>query len=364
MLARHLNAATRTETGLAHPVIGAGVMGAGIAQWLRAHQLPVILRDLNTEQVAKGIASIGRLHQEGVRRHVLTPHTSVLPVSELAAATEHPERMVGLHFFNPVRRMQLVEIMLARQTSPAVLLRAIRFTQQIGKLPVGVKDSPGFLVNRILMPYIIEAGNLFESAANLTNLDEAMLDFGMPMGPMRLLDEVGVDVTLPVARTPANHFSDRMQVPGLLEAMVQAGQFGRKSGTGFCVYSKSREPGSNPHIMQLRRSAISSGMSCVELQERMVLLMVNEAARCREEEIIADPADVDFAMVVGTGFAPFRGGPLRYAGQIGIARLVGAMDILADRGAHEPAAGANSFPCHGALGSEVGTAATAAGPPG
>ena len=137
---------------------------------------------------------------------ILATNTSALPVSELAAGTRRPERVVGLHFFNPVHRMQLVEIIAARQTAPEVLQRAVSFAQQIGKLPVVVKDSPGFLVNRILMPYLVEAGNLFENGASLANLDEAMLDFGMPMGPMRLLDEVGVDVALHVAQTLAAQF--------------------------------------------------------------------------------------------------------------------------------------------------------------
>src|SRR5437867_4454143 len=123
---------------------------------------------------------------------------------------------------NPVHRMQLVEIVAARQTSPEVLQRALRFVQQIGKLPVIVRDSPGFLVNRILMPYLVEAGNLFENGATVTDLDEAMLDFGMPMGPMRLLDEVGIDVALHVAQTLSASFPERLKVPGLLPKMVQS----------------------------------------------------------------------------------------------------------------------------------------------
>ena len=223
-------------------VIGSGVMGAGIAQWLSSRKLPVILRDLNTEQVARGMASIAKVYQDGAKRHVFTPlevrdgmdrihpapmevplrqvdlvieaaveklelkkkifqrldelagddtllatNTSALPISELAAGTRRPERVLGLHFFNPVHRMQLVEIVATRHTSPEALQRALRFVQQIGKLPVIVKDSPGFLVNRILMPYLVEAGNLFEAGASVTDLDEALLDFGMPMGPMALL---------------------------------------------------------------------------------------------------------------------------------------------------------------------------------
>jgi 3-hydroxyacyl-CoA dehydrogenase/enoyl-CoA hydratase/3-hydroxybutyryl-CoA epimerase len=369
-------------------VIGAGVMGAGIAQWLSARQFPVILRDVSIDQVAKGMGGITKLFQDGVKRHVFTEreardgldrihpapcevplrttdliieaavenlalkkkifqrldeltgadailatNTSALPVSELAAATRHPERVLGLHFFNPVHRMQLLEIVIARQTAPEVVQRALRFAQQIGKLPVVVKDSPGFLVNRILMPYLIEAGNLFETGASTHDLDEVMLDFGMPMGPMRLLDEVGLDVGLHVAATLATAFGDRMKVPAALSRMVDTGLLGRKNGRGFYLHRKAKEPQPNPQVELFVHSLTAREFSREELQERMVFLMVNEAARCLEEQIVTDPADVDFAMIMGVGFAPFRGGPLRYADKLGTERLVGAMDHLTDCGA-------------------------------
>jgi 3-hydroxyacyl-CoA dehydrogenase/enoyl-CoA hydratase/3-hydroxybutyryl-CoA epimerase len=369
-------------------VIGAGAMGAGIAQWLSARGLPVVLRDVNTEQVARGMAGLARLYRDGVQRHTLTPreardgldriypapmevplrhvdlvieaavenlelkkkifqrlgelagddtllatNTSALPVSQLAAVTRRPERVLGLHFFNPVHRMQLVEIVATPQTAPEALARAVRFVQRIGKLPVVVKDSPGFLVNRILMPYLAEAGNLFENGASPENLDEAMLDFGMPMGPMRLLDEVGVDVARHVAQTLAASFSDRMPAPTALDKLVEAGLLGRKCGRGFYLYGKSGEPGSNPAAAAFVTSRTAAAMTRLELQERMVFLMVNEATRCLEEQIVTTPEDVDFAMIMGTGFAPFRGGPLRYADSLGAEKIVGAMEILADGGA-------------------------------
>ena len=369
-------------------VIGAGVMGAGIAQWLSSRQLPVILRDINTEQVAKGMAAIAKTYRDGAKRHVFTSlevrsgldriypapsevplrnvdlvieaaveklelkkkifqsldklagedtilatNTSALPISELAASTHQPERVLGLHFFNPVHRMQLVEIVAARQTSPEVLQRALSFVQQIGKLPVVVKDSPGFVVNRILMPYLIEAGNLFEAGASIADLDEAMLDFGMPMGPMRLLDEVGIDVALHVAQTIAANYGDRMHVPELLSKMAQAGLLGKKSGRGFYLHAKGKEPVANPAAIALISGNTQRATLGNDLQERMVLLMVNEAARCLEEEIVPDPADIDFAMIMGTGFAPFRGGPLRYADSVGVPNIVASMSRLVDSGA-------------------------------
>jgi len=369
-------------------VVGAGVMGAGIAQWLSARKLPVVLRDINVEQVAKGMATIAKIYHDGAKRHaftsvemragldrvfpapadvplqqvdlvieaaveklelkkkvfqrlddlagddtILATNTSALPVSELAASTRRPERVIGLHFFNPVHRMQLVEIVAARQTSPEVLQRALRFVQQIGKLPVIVKDSPGFLVNRILMPYLVEAGNLFEAGASIPELDEAMLEFGMPMGPMALLDEVGIDVSLHVAQTLAVHYRERMTVPDVLNKMIQAGLLGRKTGKGFYLHAKGKSPRPNPQTAAFVPSKAVSTLSRNDLQLRMVLLMVNEAARCLEEKVVSAPADVDFAMIMGTGFAPFRGGPLRYTDACGVTKLVGAMDRLVQNGA-------------------------------
>lgn len=370
-------------------VVGAGVMGAGIAQWISARQTPVILRDINAEQVANGMSTIGKLYRDGTKRHAFTPleaqqgldrvtpvpsevplhnvdlvieaavekmdlkkkiftrlaelasdetilatNTSALSVSEIAAAVAHPERVVGLHFFNPVHRMQLVEIVASKQTAPEVLQRTLQFVQRIGKLPVVVKDSPGFVVNRILMPYLIEAGNLFESGATIGDLDTAMLDFGMPMGPMRLLDEVGNDVSLHVAETLAAAFGDRLKIPAHLGEMIKAGLLGRKAGRGYYLHDKPKKDARpNPGVSAYVKNNCAQSLSRDELCERMVLLMVNESARCLEEGIVSEPGDVDFAMIMGTGFAPFRGGPLRYADSTGVGKLVSAMERLADSGA-------------------------------
>lgn len=369
-------------------VIGAGVMGAGIAQWSSSRDIGVVLRDINAEAIAKGLAGIARLYEAGVKRHALTKvearagmdriapsatdvpltntdivieaavekmelkkqlfarldelagpktilasNTSALSVSELAAATKHPGRVVGIHFFNPVHKMQLVEVVVGRQTEPDVVRRAVKFVQQIGKLPVVVKDSPGFLVNRILMPYLIEAGHLFERGARVEDIDECMLDFGMPMGPLRLIDEVGLDVCNHVATDLASKFSDRMSAPGVLPKMIADKLLGKKSGRGFYVHTKgATEPDVNPDIDKYHHDASCAKLTRDELQLRMVLLMVNEAARCLEEGLVAEPADVDFGMIMGTGFAPFTGGPLRFADFTGIAHLVNEMKALAGKG--------------------------------
>ncbi|MEW6302959.1 MAG: 3-hydroxyacyl-CoA dehydrogenase NAD-binding domain-containing protein [Verrucomicrobiota bacterium] len=366
-------------------VIGAGVMGAGIAHWLSSRGISVMLRDLMPEFVARGLSTIADLYAKGVKRRVLSSidarkgidriypvagesplnvdlvieaavekmdvkkeifrrlaettsgntilatNTSALSVSELAAATKSPDRVAGLHFFNPVHRMQLVEVVAGSETSPAVVARLVRFVQDIGKLPVVVKDSPGFIVNRILMPYLVEAGNLFEFGARVEDLDEAMLDFGMPMGPMRLIDEVGVDVAHHVAVTLAASFPDRLIVPDVLDKMLSGGLLGRKSEHGFYLHNADR-PDVNAGVNLFRLNDSAAQFSRAELQKRMVLLMVNEAARCLEEGVATNAADIDFAMVMGTGFAPFHGGPLRYADALGAKQVVAELNHLADFG--------------------------------
>jgi 3-hydroxyacyl-CoA dehydrogenase/enoyl-CoA hydratase/3-hydroxybutyryl-CoA epimerase len=360
-------------------VIGAGVMGSGIAQWLAARGVKVLLKDIDTDCVARGMGNIAKLFRVSVKKHalsrieardaadrifpivgeapmndvefiveaaverlepkkkifasleapnaVLATNTSALPITEIASVTSDPTRVVGLHFFNPVHRMQLVEIARGAQTSDETVGRAVSFVHQIGKYPVVVKDSPGFLINRILMPYLSEAGRLFERGARILDVDEAMLGFGMPMGPLRLLDEVGIDIANDVGATLSKHLPERMELPLVLKRMIERGWLGRKSGRGFYVYhhGKSRP---NSAAEELRIAASAIGISRRNMKRRMVLLLVNESARCLEEEIVGEPDDVDFAMIMGTGFAPFRGGPLRFADTLGLAGLVDEMSAL------------------------------------
>lgn len=367
-------------------VVGAGVMGGGIAQWSSARGLNVILRDINHEALAKGLAGIAKVYEQAVKRHAMTKieardgmdrisasavdvplhsvdviveaavekmdlkkklfahldslagpetilasNTSALSISEIATATQHPERVIGIHFFNPVHRMQLVEVVVGKQTSPEVVRRSVKFVQQIGKLPVVVKDAPGFLVNRILMPYLIEAGHLFENGARVEDVDEAMLEFGMPMGPLRLIDEVGVDVSHHVASDLASKFRDRMHCPEVLAKMFTDELLGKKNGKGFYLHSKKgKEPVVNPRIDKYKSGTACAKLTREELRTRMVLLMINEAARCLEGGIVEEAADVDFGMIMGTGFAPFLGGPLRFADSVGITHIVDEMKRLAD----------------------------------
>ncbi len=359
-------------------VIGAGVMGSGIAQWVAARGVNVLLKDIDVDCVARGMGNISKLFRIAVRKHamnrieardaadrifpiagdvpmdrvefvleaaveklepkkkifaslrapkaVLATNTSALSITEIAAATDDPARVVGFHFFNPVHSMQLVEVARGARTSDETVRRAVKFAHQIGKLPVVVKDSPGFLINRILLPYLCEAGRLFECGARIRDVDEAMLGFGMPMGPLRLIDEVGIDIANDVGVTLAKHLPERMELPPVLRRMTERGWLGRKSGRGFYVYHGKSHANSAADALRIDSSAV--GLSCRDMKRRMVLLLVNESARCLEEGVVGEPDDVDFAMIMGTGFAPFRGGPLRFADSLGIARIVDEMNAL------------------------------------
>jgi 3-hydroxyacyl-CoA dehydrogenase/enoyl-CoA hydratase/3-hydroxybutyryl-CoA epimerase len=370
-------------------VIGAGTMGAGIAYVASSHGLSVTLRDVDTETTAKGLNRVARLYEESVNRRaiskedaragleritaglpdapldgtdvvieavaeilevklqlfrqldqttssgaILATNTSALSISELAGATQKRQRVVGLHFFNPVNRMQLVEIIHGPQTAPETIQRAQRFAQQLGKLPVLVRDSPGFVVNRVLMPYLLEAVRLHATGTPCEDVDEAMLDFGMAMGPLRVIDEIGIDVVLQIAGTLERHFGERDRAPEALRQLRGSGRLGRKSGEGFFRYAatpkdqpKSIRVAESASIAAARGPARTNDRSA--LQDRMVLLMINEAARCIEEEVVREAADLDFAMITGAGFGAFLGGPLRYADSIGAQRLVERMEVLA-----------------------------------
>jgi 3-hydroxyacyl-CoA dehydrogenase/enoyl-CoA hydratase/3-hydroxybutyryl-CoA epimerase len=261
-----------------------------------------------------------RLDETAPAGTILATNTSALSITELGTVGR-ADRVVGIHFFNPVHRMPLVEVITGEKTSAETAAAAIRFVQKIGKMPVVVRDSPGFLVNRILLPYMVEAAELFAKGAEIGEVDAAMLDFGMPMGPLRLTDEVGLDVAEDVAATLAAGFPNHMHVPAVLGRMLGAGLLGKKSGRGFYVHSKGKTV-VNPEAGKFRDAGAAATLDRAAMQRRMVLLMVNEAARCIEEKVVAEAADADFGMIMGAGFAPFRGGPLRYADTLGAAAVV------------------------------------------
>jgi len=363
-------------------VIGAGVMGSGIGQWLSSRGVTVILRDISRELIDRGLANIDKTYADAVKRglmseekakqgrariicstaHVemrdvqvvieaasekmsikkeifqelsekapnaiLATNTSALSIDELACETGSPARVIGLHFFNPVSRMKLIEVVVGKNTSEETRERALGFARQIGKLPVLVRDRPGFLVNRVLFPYLLDAAELFQSGVPAEKIDHALLQWGMPMGPLRLIDEIGIDITIDIADTLAKAYGRRDECPKILQEMRSAGMLGRKTSSGFYKY-EGKHQSLNDAIEKWRNNIGAGVGDPSDLALRLVFLMVNEAARCLEEQVVASPEDADFGMILGTGFAPFRGGPLRFADHFGIRELVDEMERLA-----------------------------------
>src|SRR5438309_1551111 len=395
---------TPSERVVHAAVIGAGVMGSAIAQWLSSRGVTVILRDIAREQIDRGLANIEKVYADAVKRGLMTEekakagrarivaftapmelrdvqfiieaasekfevkkeifrelgmqagprtivatNTSALPVGMLADTTVSPEHVIGLHFFNPVSRMRLVEVVIAKQTSDETRDRSLGFVRQIGKLPVIVRDNPGFLVNRVLFPYLLDAAELFESGADAAAIDNALVQWGMPMGPLRLIDEIGVDITIDIGNTLENAYGRRDHVSSVLLWLRDGQMRGRKAGAGFYKYEgKAQTP--NESLAQWRRALHGepegaegpnippdwhrdprtlSGLNEEELAKRLILLMVNEAARCVEEKVVGSLEDADYGMILGTGFAPFRGGPLRFAEHFGLKKVVDELERLA-----------------------------------
>ena len=265
-------------------------------------------------------------------------NTSTLPITELQSVLEHPERMAGFHFFNPVERMPLIEVIRGKQTSDETVAALVAFAKRVGKTPVVVNDCPGFLVNRILGPYLNEASYLLLETGDLKGIDKALLDFGMPMGPLRLLDEVGIDVAQKASKVLAEAYG--VPSAGVIDKLVKANRLGKKSGLGLYRHQGKKE---QPDLEVLSVIGVDHRRSVgkQEAVERCVYPMVAEAARCLDEKVVRSPGDLDLAMVMGTGFPPFRGGLLRYADAEGLSTIVDGLrkwqDKLGDRFEPPPA---------------------------
>jgi 3-hydroxyacyl-CoA dehydrogenase len=254
----------------------------------------------------------------------------------MARGLKHPERVVGMHFFNPATRMPLVEVIRADDTDAASLDTVVALTRRLKKTPVIVADKPGFLVNRILMPYLAEAVGFVERGQSIPAIDKAARDFGMPMGPLELLDEIGMDIARKVAHVLLDAFGDRIPSLALIDKMVAEGALGKKANLGFYRYERGRRAGVNPSLASLATSR--EPVPAAEIADRMVDAMVNEAALALDDRVVEDPADVDLSMILGTGFPPFRGGLLRHADAVGIGTIV-------ERLARRQQAGAPFGPC-------------------
>jgi 3-hydroxyacyl-CoA dehydrogenase/enoyl-CoA hydratase/3-hydroxybutyryl-CoA epimerase len=338
-------------------VIGAGIMGGDIAAWCALKGMQVTLADQSPERISPAIKRAYALFKKRLKKPrpiqeamdrlmpdhqglgasradvvieaifedadvkrslyrqlepqmrpdaILATNTSSIPLRELRTALVTPGRLVGLHFFNPVAKMQLVEIVRDAETDSSVVANATAFARKIDRLPLPVSGTPGFLVNRILMPYLLEAVELEAEGIAAAEIDRQALAFGMPMGPVELADTVGLDICLHVAEILSEHMDTT--VPQRLRDLVEAGHLGKKSGEGFYQYSKGKV---------VKSKTPQSHQGGYEVIDRMILRMLNEVVACLRERVVDEADLLDGGMVYGTGFAPFRGGPLHHIETVG-----------------------------------------------
>ena len=372
-------------------VLGAGVMGAGVAALLLEKGIATRLRDLAPEALQRGLAQVGSWLQRQAKRRrwsnaerdekfsrltytteavgfgscdviveaiieklgvkraalaeiegqlrddaVFASNTSALSISAIQSGAKNPARVVGLHFFNPVQRMPLVEVIAGAESADWAVARTVRLSQELGKYPVVVKDSPGFLVNRLLLPYLDSACRLLLSGVDGPTIDKVALRFGLPMGPFRLIDEVGIDIAAEVSTTLHEAFGARAEPAPLLKRLLDAELLGKKGGVGFWRYDDEKSPAWNG--AQLGLESATRSMSDEDIVNYLLDRLIDEAARCLEEEVVSGASEVDLAMVMGTGFPAFRRGPLWHAEQQGIDGIVERLEARAK-------AGESSAPC-------------------
>jgi 3-hydroxyacyl-CoA dehydrogenase/enoyl-CoA hydratase/3-hydroxybutyryl-CoA epimerase/3-hydroxyacyl-CoA dehydrogenase/enoyl-CoA hydratase/3-hydroxybutyryl-CoA epimerase/enoyl-CoA isomerase len=383
-------------------VVGAGVMGQGIAAANVKRGIPVALMDANQEALARGVKGIlnevsyskqlkgpdvqravemaplvngtlsdielshsdivveAIIEQPEAKRHlfarieplmsddaILASNTSTIPITQLAEKLERPERFCGLHFFNPVRQMPLVEVIRGKKTNDETIATAAAYARVLGKSPIVMNDGPGFLVNRLLLPYMNEAALLLCEGADIAAVDKAAKSFGMPMGPITLYDVVGLDVAVHAGRTMAEAFPDRVVPATLVQQLVDRGRIGQKVGKGFFDYGTPK-PGKPPRgtnsteVAQLIGACRKSGpqkFSSGQLIDRLFLPMLVEATRALEDGIVPDVRDVDLGLILGIGFPPFHGGLFFWADCVGAGKIVEKLSQYATLGKrYEPTA--------------------------
>jgi 3-hydroxyacyl-CoA dehydrogenase/enoyl-CoA hydratase/3-hydroxybutyryl-CoA epimerase len=289
--------------------------------------LEAIVEDLSIKQ-----ALFRNLESKVPETCVLATNTSSLSVEAIARGLRRPGRVVGMHFFNPATRMPLVEVIRTDATDRDALDTVIALARRLKKTPVLVGDAPGFLVNRVLMPYLTEAVGLVERGQGIVAIDRELRKFGMPVGPLELLDEIGLDVARKVAHVLQEAFGGRTGAVGTVDRLVSAGSLGKKAGLGFYRYERGVRRDINPALRGATGSA-SASIAPEEIRDRLIDAMVNEAAMALDEGVVSRPEDVDLAMVYGTGFPPFRGGLLRYADAVGVGSIVARLTRRHQEGA-------------------------------
>ncbi len=368
-------------------VLGAGIMGGGIAWAFSSRGFPVKVKDIRDEALLGALQSAAAVYKGDVKRRKLTEraadrafsriavglgwdgfrradivveavverldvkkavlaelepyvredaiiasNTSGLSITEMAKSLARPARFAGLHFFNPVHRMPLVEIIRGKETSDATVATLWAAAKALGKTPILVKDAPGFLVNRILIPYMLEAARLYEEGVAVPRIDRVAREFGMPMGPFELADAVGIDIGLHVAEHLERSFGARMAVPAILGRMVEQKLLGQKSGKGFYLHVKGKKgqtPKLNPIVAVKEKKG--EGPHDDAIRDRLFLTMLLEAGRCLEDQIVDRWEDVEIGMIYGTGFPPFRGGLIRWGSTLGAEEVEAQSDRLAQQ---------------------------------
>jgi 3-hydroxyacyl-CoA dehydrogenase/enoyl-CoA hydratase/3-hydroxybutyryl-CoA epimerase len=368
-------------------ILGAGFMGSGIASVAVQHGTMVRMKDADLARVGKGIAAVRDVLKERLTRKQITrqeladqlsliggtvdysgfdtvdlvieavfedlkvkhavvrevedvipesaivaSNTSTIPIALIAQASRRPERLLGMHFFSPVHRMPLLEVIPTPSTRAGVIGSAVAWGREIGKTVIVVKDAPGFYVNRILAPYLNEAGALLDAGASIEVIDNAMEQFGFPVGPLTLLDEVGLDIAAKSGAILHQAFGERMAPAQAMRAVVNAGRVGRKGKSGFYLYDADGKKGSvDTTVYSLLSNPTRSSFPADEIQQRCALALVNEAARTLEEGIVRTARDGDIGAVFGIGFPPFRGGPFRWIDAVGAGKVVDALEDLSAR---------------------------------
>jgi 3-hydroxyacyl-CoA dehydrogenase/enoyl-CoA hydratase/3-hydroxybutyryl-CoA epimerase len=275
-------------------------------------------------------------------RAIFASNTSTIPIRDIATAAAHPDQVVGMHFFSPVHKMPLLEVIVTPETSAQTTATVVAYGRQLGKTVIVVRDGPGFYVNRILAPYLNESGKLLDDGASIDAVDEALVAFGFPVGPITLLDEVGLDIAGKSGPIMAAAFGERMQPSATLQRVIESGRLGRKAKRGFYRYDEQgKRRGVDQGVYALTPASGSRlAVAADDMQRRTVLPMLNEAVRCLEDGIIRSPRDGDIGAVFGIGFPPFRGGPFRFLDALGAATVVAQLEALNARypGRYEPAA--------------------------
>jgi 3-hydroxyacyl-CoA dehydrogenase / enoyl-CoA hydratase / 3-hydroxybutyryl-CoA epimerase len=262
---------------------------------------------------------------------VYASNTSTIPIGRIAEAATHPERVLGMHFFSPVHRMPLLEVIVTPKTAPEATVTAVAYGKRLGKTVIVVNDGPGFYTTRTLSAYMNEAGRLLDEGASIDAIDSALVDFGFPVGPITLLDEVGIDVGGKVGLVLSEAFGERMAPSEAMRRVVAAGRTGRKGRNGFYLYDDEGKKGQVDASVYEVIGGERRETSPAEIVERCVLAMVNEAVRCLEERILRSARDGDVGAVFGIGFPPFRGGPFRYVDSVTAERVVAQLEELSAR---------------------------------